>query len=118
MQRDVDPAKQRELQQLQIALVTGGQLGANAERLRETGEAGRGAAADQLEDVGIALLRHDRGAGRERIRKLEESELLRVEQQHVGRKAAEILHEQRDFEQQLRFGLAARKLHGGDWLVD
>ena len=32
-------------------------------------------------------------------------------------KRAEVLHEQRDLEQQLRFGLAARELHGRDRLL-
>ena len=74
-------------------------------------ERARRAAADQLEHVRVALLRHDRGAGGEGIRQLDEAELLRVEQQHVGGEAPEVLHEQRDLEQQLRFGLAARELH-------
>ena len=48
---------------------------------------------------------------------LDEAELAGREQEHVGGEAAEILHQQRDLEQQLRFGLAARELHGGDRLV-
>ena len=46
-----------------------------------------------------------------------EREFLRVEQQQVGGEAPEVLHQQRDLEQQLRFGLAARELHGRDRLV-
>ena len=81
------------------------------ERFRETSLRGGRAAADQLEYVWIALLRHDRGAGRERVRQLHEREFLRIEQQHVGSEAPEILHQQGDLEEHLRFGLAARELH-------
>ena len=48
---------------------------------------------------------------------VDEREFLRVEEQQVGGEAAEVLHEQRALEQQLRFGLAARELHGGDRLM-
>ena len=45
-------------------------------------------------------------------RQAHEREFLRVEEQQVGGEAAEVLHQQRDLEQQLRLGLAARELHG------
>src|SRR6185312_8612543 len=118
LQSQIDGAEQREFQQLQVPLVAGRQLRANAERLDEAGEAAGRAAADQLEHVRVALLRHDRGARGEGLRELQQSELLRVEQQHVCREAAEILHEQRRLEEQLSFGLPARQLHRGDGLVN
>ena len=71
------------------------------------------AAAHQFEHVRIALLRHDRGAGREGIGQLDEGELLGIEQQQIGRQPAQVLHQQRELEQQLRLGLAARELHRG-----
>ena len=42
-----------------------------------------------------------------------EAEFLRVEQQQIRGQAPEILGQQRDLEQQVRLGLAARQLHGG-----
>ena len=76
-----------------------------------------GAAAQQLEHIRVAFLRHDRGACRERIVEPDERELLRIEEADIGREAAEVLNQKRDLEQQLRFGLAARELHGGDGLL-
>jgi hypothetical protein len=77
----------------------------------------RRATAHQLEHVGVALLRHDRRTGGERVRQRHEREFLRVEQQQVGRQAPQVLHEQRALEQQLRLGLAARDLHCRDRLL-
>ncbi len=45
------------------------------------------------------------------------AELEGGEQQHVGGEAPEVLQQQRDLEQQLRLGLAARELYRGDGLV-
>ena len=50
-------------------------------------------------------------------RQAHETELLRVEQQQVGGETPHVLGQQRDLEQQLRLGLAARQLHGGDRLL-
>src|SRR6185437_2919156 len=80
----VDGTEQRELDELQVALVAGGQLGAHGERLGEAGLGGGGARAQQLEQVGVALLRHDRGAGGEGFGERHEPELGRCEQQYVG----------------------------------
>ena len=113
-EREVDAAEQRRLQQLQVALVARGELGDDAERLDEAGLRGCAAAAQQLEHIRVALLRHDRRAGGERVGQLHERELLRVEEADIGGEAAEVLHQERDLEQQLRFRLAARQLHGGD----
>src|SRR6267154_2278251 len=117
LESQVDGAKQRELQQLQVAVVAGGELRAHAEDLRETRLRAGGAAADQLEHIRVALLRHDRGAGAETFRQRDEAELEGGEQQHVGGEAPEVLQQQRDLEQQLRLGLAARELYRGDGLV-
>src|SRR5580704_12347902 len=117
LEREVDGAEQRELDELQVALVARGKLGAHGERLGETAECGGRAAADELEHVGISLLRHDRGAGGETLGKRQEAELLRGVEQHVGGEARQVLHEERDLEKQLRLGLAARELHGGDRLL-
>src|SRR5262249_28056204 len=59
---EVDAAEERGLQELEVAAVARGELGGHGERLEETAERCRTAAADQLEDVRVALLRHDRGA--------------------------------------------------------
>src|SRR6185312_11157167 len=106
--REVDAAEQGQLQQLQIALVTRWQLGAYPERFQEASLRGGSTAANQLEDVRVALLRHDRGAGGEGLGQLEKTELLGVENQYVRGEAAEVLHEERDLEEQSRFRLAAR----------
>ena len=87
------------------------------ERFGQAGERGGAAAAHQLEHVRVALLRHDRGAGGEGVGQLDESEFLGIEQQQVGGHAAEVLHQQRQLEQQLRLGLAARQLHRGHRLL-
>ena len=68
LQAEIDAAEQRHLQQLQVALVAGGQLRGDAERLGEARLRRRAAAAHQLEDVRIARLRHDRRAGGELVR--------------------------------------------------
>ena len=47
-----------------------------------------------------------------------EREFLRVEQQQVGGEPAEVLHQQREFENQRGLGLAARNLHRRDRVVD
>src|SRR5438477_2117354 len=116
-ERQVDAAEQRELQQLQVAVVAGGELRAHAEGLGEARLRAGGAAAEELEHVRVAFLRHDRGAGREAFGQRDEAELEGGEQQHVGGEAPEILQQQRDLEQQLRFGLAARELYRGDGLL-
>ena len=113
----VDGAEQRRLDQLQIALIAGRQLRDDAQHFVQRCAGGRRAAADQLENVRVALLRHDRRAGRERVRQLDERKLLRVEQQQVGGQTAGVLHHERDLEHQLRFGLAARELHGRHGLL-
>ena len=107
----VDGAKQRRLDQLQIALIAGRQLRDDAEHFVQRCAGGRRAATDQLENIRVALLRHDRRAGRERVRQLHERKLLRVEQQQVGGQTAGVLHHERDLEHHLRFGFAARELH-------
>src|ERR1019366_10147690 len=99
---DVDAAEQRKLQQLQVALVAGGQLGADRQRLGQAGKRGGAARAHQLEQVRIALLRHDRGAGGECIGQLDEGEFAGVEQQQVGGHAPQVLHQQAELEQQVR----------------
>ena len=77
------------------------------------------AAAHQLEDVRVALLRHDRGAGGHRRRQARRSRIRRVAKStQVGGEPPEVLHQQRDLEEHLRLGLAARQLHGGHRLVD
>src|SRR6516164_2040152 len=73
-ERQVDAAKQRKLQQLQVALITRGKLGAHGERLEQAGLRGGGAAANELENVRVLLLRHDRGAGGEGLRQHDEAE--------------------------------------------
>jgi hypothetical protein len=50
-------------------------------------------------------------------RRCEKSELLRVEEEHVGCKAAEALQQERDFKEQLCLALAARELHRRDRLL-
>ena len=104
VQAHVDGAEQRRLDQLQIALVAGGKLRDDPEHLAQRRLGRRRAAADQLEHVRVALLRHDRRARRERVRQLDERELLRVEQQQVGSEPAGVLHRECDLEQELRFG--------------
>ena len=114
---DVQRTEQRRLDQLQVALVAGREFGGDAEHLDEAGLRGGRAPADQLEHVRVALLRHDRRAGREGVGQLHEAELTRIEEQQVRREATEVLHQQRDLEKRLRLGLAARELYRGDRLV-
>src|SRR5207248_1397918 len=68
LEGEIDGAEQRELDELQIAVIARGELGGDAERLGETRLRGGGAAAHQLEDIQVTLLRHDRGTGRELLR--------------------------------------------------
>ena len=51
------------------------------------------------------------------VRQADEAEFLRVEEQQVRRQPPDVLRQQRDLEQQLRLGLAARQLHRGHRLV-
>ncbi len=53
---------------------------------------------------GFALLRHDRRAGGEGIRQRHKTELPGIEQQHVCGEASQVLHQQRDLEQQMGLG--------------
>src|SRR5438270_12190808 len=117
LEGEIDGAEQRKLDELQIAVIARGELGGDAERLGETRLRGGGAAAHQLEDIQVALLRHDRGTGRELFRQRREAELPSREEQHVGGEPREILHEERDLEDQLRLALAARELYRGDRLL-
>src|SRR5207302_1555883 len=75
LEGEIDGAEQRKLDELQIAVIARGELGGDAERLGETRLRGGGAAAHQLEDIQVALLRHDRGTGRELFRQRQEAEL-------------------------------------------
>src|SRR6266446_6749266 len=63
LEGEIDGAEQRELDELQIAVIACVDLAAAAERLGETRLRGGGAAAHQLENIQVALLRHDRGTG-------------------------------------------------------
>jgi hypothetical protein len=74
-------------------------------------------AAHHLEEVGIALLRHDRRTGGECRVELDEAELGGREEHQLGGEPPQVLEQERDFEQQLRLGLAARQLHRGHRLV-
>ena len=111
------PRNSGGLMSCKIAVIARGQFLRDAEHLVERRLRHRAASAHQLEHIGIALLRHDGGARGELLRQAHEAELLGVEQQQIGRETPHVLGEQRDLEQQLRLGLAARQLHGGDRLV-
>ncbi len=94
-------------------MVARGELGGDRQRLEQAGLGRGGAAAHQLEDVGVALLRHDRGAGGHRLGQGDEAELAAAPQHQVRRQPSEVLQCQGDLEQHLRLGLAARQLHRG-----
>ncbi len=113
----VDAAKQWHLDQLQIALIAGREFANDAEDFEQAGLGAGTTATDQLEYVWITLLRHDGGARGKRLGQLYVGELLRVEQQQIGGQASHVLHHQRDLEQQLRLGLAARQLYRRHRLV-
>ena len=74
-------------------------------------------AAHELEDVGVALLRHDRRARRHLGRQRHVRELARIEKQQVGREPAEVAEQHGDLEHERGLGLAARQLHGRDGLL-
>src|SRR4051812_14127118 len=73
-EREVDATEQRRLDELQITLITRRQLREYPQNLDQACLRYRRAAAHQLEDVGIALLRHDRRAGGEAVGQRHERE--------------------------------------------
>ena len=103
----IDAAEQRRLDELQIPVVAGRQLLGDVQYFMERRLRHGTAPAHQLEHVGIALLRHDRGARGESFRQTDETVFLCVEEQQVGGEPSHILREQCDLEEQLRFGFAS-----------
>src|SRR5208283_5632229 len=72
LQARVDGAEQGRLDELQVPMITGGQLLRDVQYLVERGLRDGAAASNQLEDVRVALLGHDRRARRESFRQADE----------------------------------------------
>ena len=68
-----------------------------------------GLAANELQRIGILLLRHQAAAGRRGVRELEESELLRREEDQVLGQPAEVHHSQRRRVQERRDEIAVAR---------
>ena len=102
----VEGVEQRRLVLLQVAVVGQRQpLDQHQQRLQIADHPGR-LAADQLQHVRIDLLRHDRRAGAEGLRQLEEAELDRGPEDPLLGPGAQVLGDHRQREGELQHEIA------------
>ncbi len=95
-------------------MVAAGQLSLDLQHGTEIALNGGGSATRQLEQIGIPLLGHDAGAGRECSRETQVPELLGAEHDDVLRQARELVTQLAAPEQHSRFKLATAALHRRD----
>ena len=115
--RPVEAAEERLLEQLEIPVVPARQLALEMEHGGEVSLHERRARAGQLEEVGVPLVRHDAGAGREPRRHDDKAELLAAQEHDVLRQLPRLVAQLRAPEQHRGLELPPAVLHRADGVL-